>query len=487
MPRRTQVVLGSCIVVTLLSIAAWLLMFPARGPDRPYFPGRLAALRKVPPGFRNTPPIPRFTGAAAKRREDRNRREEHKDQNEDIGARFRSDQPRSSLKEIQASLANVAPTSPFLWINPGPVNPYVQIGGQYTGVSGKLQAFAWEPSHPQVMYAGGGIGSGNEGPATETGVFKTNDGGNTWTPINNGLLDPMVDVLWIDVSNPDILLAGTEFGGLFRTMDAGQSWTQVSRDAPVSAMVTVAGGVLAGTGVGLELSTDDGATWTVLQNTPSPVRCLAANGGDIVAGLDQGGLLWKAPSDLTWRTVVAPNSQFTVWDLAIDPVDPSVAYYVRGYGGPPDNLVFRTMNRGASWQVIDAPTTTNGGYSQTVAVNPEDRSVLVAGQSMFYASPDFGATWTRLNGPWDSRKIFVLPGTSSLVIGSDHGLHWTDDLGKTWIDLTKSISSNILFSAAADNPHVIAGFRPIPFDGRRQYMGRTDRSAGRRRRCGHQP
>ena len=150
-----------------------------------------------------------------------------------------------------------------------------------------------------------------------------------------------------------------------------------------------------------------------------------------------------------------PKLPIHLWDVAIDPVDATVAYYIRGYGGPPDNQVFRSMDRGASWQVINAPTTTNGGYSQALAVNPWDRSVLVAGQSMFYSSPDFGATWTTLNAPWDSRKILVLPGTSSLVMGSDQGLHWTDNVGRTWLDLTKPISANILFSVAVSGQTIL--------------------------------
>jgi hypothetical protein len=154
------------------------------------------------------------------------------DRKDDEFAALRRDQLRSSAKVIQESFA-VASSTPslpsFTWLNPGPVNPYVEYGGQYTGVSGKLQAFAWEPSHPLVMYAGGGTGSGNEGPATEAGVFKTTDGGNTWTPVNQGLLDTAVDVLWIDQANPNTLLAGTEFGGLFRTVDGGGSWTRYRR------------------------------------------------------------------------------------------------------------------------------------------------------------------------------------------------------------------------------------------------------------------
>jgi hypothetical protein len=246
------------------------------------------------------------------------------------------------------------------------VNPNVQIGGQYTGVSGKLQAFAWEPSHPKVMYAGGGIGSGNEGPATEAGVFKSTDGGNSWSVASQGLLDTTVNVLWVDPSNPNVLLAGTEFGGLFRTADAAATWTLVLPDASVGAIVAVPGG--------------------------------------IIAGLDGGDVLWKAPSDTTWRTV-ASNPNLTIWDIAIDPVDPTVAYYARGYGGT-TNAVFRTMDRGASWHNINAPTSTNGGFSQTLAVRASDRAILVSGQSMLYQSLDFGSTWEQL---FDNRPQAWIP------------------------------------------------------------------------------
>ena len=89
------------------------------------------------------------------------------DRNADQFGGLRRDQFRSSAKVIQESLASTASTPSFTWVNPGPVNLTLgPLGFATTGVSGKLQAFAWEPSHPQVMYAGGGIGSGNVGPAT---------------------------------------------------------------------------------------------------------------------------------------------------------------------------------------------------------------------------------------------------------------------------------------------------------------------------------
>jgi uncharacterized protein (TIGR03437 family) len=310
------------------------------------------------------------------------------------------------------------------------------------------------------MYAGGGNGSGDEGPFTESGVFKTIDGGTTWTSMNEGLADTSVNVLWIDPLNPSTLLSGSEFGGLFRSNDGAQSWTQVSQHGPVSAIVTIAGGILAGTSEGLELSSDDGATWSILQQTPAAVRCIAVNGSDVIAGLENGDVLWKGPSDPMWRTV-ASNPQFSVFDVAIDPVDPTVGYYGRGCCGSSNDLVFHTSNRGSSWNVISPP---NGGFSQTLAVRPADRAILVAGQGMFYASTDFGSTWTALNAPWDSRRLFLIANSPSMVMGSDHGLHWTDNNGSSWRDLTGSISSNILYGASISAKTIIASaqdFTPL--------------------------
>jgi hypothetical protein len=123
------------------------------------------------------------------------RRRHFDDEDDDAFAVLRRDQPRSSVMEIQKALAGASSAININWINIGPVNPYVKVGGQFTGISGKLQAFAWESLHPETLYAGGGIGSGNEGPTTEAGVFKSTDGGKSWTAASRGLLDATVNVL----------------------------------------------------------------------------------------------------------------------------------------------------------------------------------------------------------------------------------------------------------------------------------------------------
>lgn len=96
----------------------------------------------------------------------------------------------------------------------------------------------WE--NPDILYAamykgfrkGWDIISG--GPASEGGIYKSTDGGETWKHITNGLPDDLIGKIDIDIarSNPRVLYAMVEAvgnkGGLYRSNDAGESWTLVN-------------------------------------------------------------------------------------------------------------------------------------------------------------------------------------------------------------------------------------------------------------------
>ncbi len=72
-----------------------------------------------------------------------------------------------------------------------------------------IYALAVDPVDPATLYAG-----------TDDGVFKSSDGGGTWSAFNAGLTYLYVESLVIDSSSPAVLFAGTGGGGLFRTDQA---------------------------------------------------------------------------------------------------------------------------------------------------------------------------------------------------------------------------------------------------------------------------
>ena len=75
---------------------------------------------------------------------------------------------------------------------------------------------AIDPSNSATLYAG----------TYANGVFKSTNGGVSWTPANNGLTDLTVYSLTIAPANTSTLYVGTKFGGVFISTDGGGSWQQ---------------------------------------------------------------------------------------------------------------------------------------------------------------------------------------------------------------------------------------------------------------------
>ena len=83
---------------------------------------------------------------------------------------------------------------------------------------------------PSTIYAGGdGV------------VFKSTDGGASWSALSSGIGAAFVNVLAVDSSNPARIYAGT-YGGVFKTVDGGASWTAAGSglNSPLAKSRTVA-------------------------------------------------------------------------------------------------------------------------------------------------------------------------------------------------------------------------------------------------------
>ena len=333
-----------------------------------------------------------------------------------------------------------------------PVGPQAISGafGSTLASAGKLNALAVNNANPAEMYVAGGQQGG--GPTSESGIYKTVDGGQTWTQSDVGLTDPVVNALWLDQNNPSTVLAGTTYTGIFQSTDAGSTWKVVAPVASTYAFLKMNGTLYAATASGLAQSTDDGATWTIGTNT-QPGASLAASGQTIYEGLLTGGVLVQTSPSGPW-TSTSFGGVDAASSIAVNPTNPQNALVS-------DFLSYQT--------IPDIYVTSTGGVPWTAA-NLSNCAVQAVGPDWaggtFYAGCDFvllqsvdnGVDWSVIDTINVDVRSFT-PGTTgapgSFFMGSDQGLYVTADGGTTWQSLNGNITSSLLYSLAVSGSTVL--------------------------------
>jgi photosystem II stability/assembly factor-like uncharacterized protein len=98
-----------------------------------------------------------------------------------------------------------------------------------------VSTLAIDPTNPNVLYAGTGEGFYNPDSLRGAGIFKTTDGGATWTQLSSTANSDFeyVNRLSISPSNSQVLLAATGTG-MFRSTDGGTNWTKVLTPPPAA-------------------------------------------------------------------------------------------------------------------------------------------------------------------------------------------------------------------------------------------------------------
>ncbi|HVZ78341.1 MAG TPA: hypothetical protein VG818_10205, partial [Gemmatimonadaceae bacterium] len=228
-----------------------------------------------------------------------------------------------------------------------------------------IGAICVAPSAPDVVYVGSGECTLRDSVGYGNGMYKSTDGGRTWTHI--GLADTQhIGKVAVHPKNPDIVFvaaighmyAANEERGVFRSTDGGKSWKKVLyKNADVGAIEVVID------------PTNPQVVYAGLWNTRRPPWFTYAPtngpGGGIYKSTD-GGNTWKQ------LTNGLPNEGMGKTGIAVCPSNPSRVYAVV------DNLV---PEPGAA----AAPATPNafgGGAS---------------GQGGFFRSDDGGASWKKMS------------------------------------------------------------------------------------------
>jgi photosystem II stability/assembly factor-like uncharacterized protein len=171
------------------------------------------------------------------------------------------------------------------------------------------------------------------------GLFKSTDGGDSWTAINNGLTNLSPNVVVVDPDDSNTVYVGTSpnQGGLFKSTDAGESWSFIGFAGqtisalnldPQNSQIIYAG---LGGSQGIWKSMDGGLNWTnILPNvTVSRSRGILidpTNSNTVYVGTEGGGVFMTTDGGDHWTPINDGLTNLTVYAMAMDPQDPHTLY-----------------------------------------------------------------------------------------------------------------------------------------------------------------
>ena len=295
--------------------------------------------------------------------------------------------------------------------------------GAWAGDPTRAQQGGTEAAYPETMFGGlkwrsigpdrGGRSTAVAGSAarpleyyfgaTGGGLWKTTDGGTTWTPAADKFLkSSSVGAVAVSESDPDVVYAGMgetqlrgniiQGDGVYRTSDGGKTWSHAGlADSKAIARLRV--------------------------HPKHPDIVYAAVLGDPYAATEARGVYRSRDGGKSWDRVLFRDTKTGAVDLSMDPNAPDTLYaalwevfrtpHSLSSGGPGSGL-FKSTDGGATWtELTKNPGLPAGLWGKVgVSVSPVDGTRVYAfvenEDGGVFVSDDGGATWTRVN---DERRL----------------------------------------------------------------------------------
>jgi photosystem II stability/assembly factor-like uncharacterized protein len=299
------------------------------------------------------------------------------------------------------------------------------------------------PKNPDIIYV-----------ATNDYIYKTRDGGQTWTNLSQGMSHSRVISMAIDPVYPATVYAGTKGDAVYKSHDGGQRWTSMRTgldDTTITSVVNQllfdpadAQHIFLATTMGVFETRNGGEQWTkkmegmkevlmVVTLGMDPTRpsiLYAGTSGGVYKSTDQAGHWEKVNNGLVPPDMLKTSRALNVTSIFVDPYEPDTVYAATLTG------LYKSTDAAASWKRIGESLT-----DQMIVAMVLDRTrrgvVYITGRDGVHRSEDAGATWKLINSGFVTTNIRTIAQSSTdpkvFYAGTNgSGLYRSKDAGETW-------------------------------------------------------
>jgi hypothetical protein len=282
------------------------------------------------------------------------------------------------------------------WTERGPSN-----------MGGRTRALVIHPTTPSRMWAGS-VGGG---------IWRSDNSGGSWYPLDDWMGNLAICCLTMDPGNSNVMYAGTGEGfgnfdaisgeGIWKTTNGGSSWTQIASTLSFGSVNRIvvspsnSNVVLAATATGIRRSTDGGTSWTT-ERTGNSLQVVVNpnNANNYVAHVSESGVhrvVRSTDGGLNWTNATTGLTSVTGRiELAFATSFGNRIYASTNVSG---GDIWRSDDAGANWTQRTA-TGLSGGqiwYNDAIWVDPTNSNIVVVGYQDMFRSTDGGATFTTIS------------------------------------------------------------------------------------------
>jgi len=354
------------------------------------------------------------------------------------------------------------------WSLVGPVTLPVSDIGFYPGM-GRVNVVAFNGTDVNTMYVGTPSG----------GIWKTTDGGSSWTPKGDEFPNMGVSDIVINPTNPNILYLATgdwdgRFNrsiGVFKSVNGGDDWAPtgltftLGEDDIISKLLIDPNNVntvFATTRDGIKRTIDGGANWTNVHDDFfaffNDITYKIGSNTVLYATSKTGKFYISTNNGANWSVASSPGSSSNRLDLALTPNDPNLILTLEQNG-----VVRKSTNQGSTWTTVSTIPNfiSQGGYNVTLAISPLNKDLVLAGGVEGWRSTNGGTSWEHyLDGYWeegnpyfyvhsDHHDMKFIPGTNTAFSANDGGVFKGDaSSDMSWADLSSGLAITTYYNVS---------------------------------------